>query len=317
MKAKGNQISANAGQPYKEQHFTGYANFEMLAINPTKERIAEIRGIPIEKMKIDPEYTSTKDGVTTTNLTILGRIFPKQEMLRLKQTPGPDVPEEKFLNIVIRCETRLDEAQTGNKKFIDDSTRTVYAMSLDEAKEKYKYLNPNKLRAAYGGEASLYQFLFAMSNLYGSTNDAVEDFELDDKDPSKAFLKIANGDIKNTENAKQALLLSGADGVMIGRGCYGKPWLINQINQALHDVEISATPSITTQKNIVLQHLHDMIEHYGLDTGLSLAKKHLGWYSSGLKDSAEFRANINHLDTSQKDVKEKIIDLIENFYCKF
>jgi len=128
---------------------------------------------------------------------------------------------------------------------------------------------------------------------------------------------IANGDIKNTENAKQALLLSGADGVMIGRGCYGKPWLINQINQALHDVEISATPSITTQKNIVLQHLHDMIEHYGLDTGLSLAKKHLGWYSSGLKDSAEFRANINHLDTSKKDVKEKIIDLIENFYCKF
>jgi len=128
---------------------------------------------------------------------------------------------------------------------------------------------------------------------------------------------IANGDIKNTENAKQALLLSGADGVMIGRGCYGKPWLINQINQALHDVEISATPSIATQKNIVLQHLHDMIEHYGLDTGLSLAKKHLGWYSSGLKDSAEFRASINHLDTSKKDVKEKIIDLIENFYCKF
>jgi tRNA-dihydrouridine synthase B len=128
---------------------------------------------------------------------------------------------------------------------------------------------------------------------------------------------IANGDIKNAENAKQALLLSGADGVMIGRGCYGKPWLINQINQALHDVEISATPSIATQKNIVLQHLHDMIEHYGLDTGLSLAKKHLGWYSSGLKDSAEFRASINHLDTSKKDVKEKIIDLIENFYCKF
>jgi len=128
---------------------------------------------------------------------------------------------------------------------------------------------------------------------------------------------IANGDIKNTENAKQALLLSGADGVMIGRGCYGKPWLINQINQALHDVEISATPSIATQKNIVLQHLHDMIEHYGLDTGLALAKKQLGWYSSGLKDSAEFRANINHLDTSKKDVKEKIIDLIENFYCKF
>jgi len=128
---------------------------------------------------------------------------------------------------------------------------------------------------------------------------------------------IANGDIKNTENAKQALLLSGADGIMIGRGCYGKPWLINQINQALHNLEISATPSIEKQKNIILQHLHHMINHYGPDTGLALAKKHLGWYSSGLTDSASFRANINQVDTSKKDAQQKIIDLIENFYCKF
>jgi tRNA-dihydrouridine synthase B len=128
---------------------------------------------------------------------------------------------------------------------------------------------------------------------------------------------IANGDIKNTENAKQALLLSGADGIMIGRGCYGKPWLINQINQALHNLEISTTPSIEKQKNIILQHLHHMINHYGSDTGLALAKKHLGWYSSGLTDSASFRANINQVDTSKKDAQQKIIDLIENFYCKF
>jgi tRNA-dihydrouridine synthase B len=128
---------------------------------------------------------------------------------------------------------------------------------------------------------------------------------------------IANGDIKNIENAKQALLLSGADGVMIGRGCYGKPWLINQINQALHNLEISPTPSIDKQKHMILQHLQDMMQYYGTETGLALAKKHLGWYSSGLKDSAEFRANTNQVDTSKKDAKQKIIDLIENFYCKF
>ena len=128
---------------------------------------------------------------------------------------------------------------------------------------------------------------------------------------------IANGDIKTVENAKQALTLSGADGIMIGRGCYGKPWLINQINQGLHNLEISATPSIDKQKNIVLKHLQDMINHYNPDTGLALAKKHLGWYSSGLTDSANFRANINQIDTSKKDAQQKIIDLIENFYCKF
>lgn len=112
---------------------------------------------------------------------------------------------------------------------------------------------------------------------------------------------IANGDIRCVDDAKKALQLSGADGVMIGRACYGKPWLIAQISAQLNHQKEIATPPIEEQKNIVLAHFADMIEHYGAQVGISLAKKHIGWYSAGLKGSAEFRAKINTLGTYQEN----------------
>ena len=104
---------------------------------------------------------------------------------------------------------------------------------------------------------------------------------------------IANGDIKNSEDARKALELSGADGVMIGRAAYGKPWLIAQINAELSGNTPIATPSIAEQKEITLNHFAEMIEHYGEQVAIPLARKHIGWYSSGMKGSAEFRAKIN------------------------
>lgn len=120
---------------------------------------------------------------------------------------------------------------------------------------------------------------------------------------------IANGDIKNALDAKKALELSKADGVMIGRACYGKPWLISQINSDLSGNTIDLTPAISDQKQIVLNHLNEMIEHYGEQTAIPLARKHIGWYSSGLKGSAEFRAKIN-ITQGAGSVREAI----EEFY---
>ena len=137
---------------------------------------------------------------------------------------------------------------------------------------------------------------------------------------------IANGDIKNAQNAKTALELSGADGVMVGRACYGKPWLIAQIADELAGREILSTPNLVQQKQIVLAHFKDMISHYGLQVGISLAKKHIGWYSSGLNGSAEFRATINicgsyndkmpNQENYYQESVENIIDLINQFYNK-
>lgn len=120
---------------------------------------------------------------------------------------------------------------------------------------------------------------------------------------------IANGDIKNAEDAKKALELSKADGVMVGRAVYGKPWLISQINSELKGEAPIATPSISEQKEIILNHFNEMIDHYGEQTAIPLARKHIGWYSAGLKSSSEFRAKIN---TTQG--AENVRAEIERFY---
>ena len=123
---------------------------------------------------------------------------------------------------------------------------------------------------------------------------------------------IANGDIVDFESAKRALEESGADGIMVGRGSYGKPWLPNQINHYLKTGEEIACPSILEQKNIVLQHYDDMLSYYGSDSGSKLARKHLGWYRAGMQNSSGFRAQINRI-ASVETVKK----LIEEFYTEF
>jgi tRNA-dihydrouridine synthase B len=120
---------------------------------------------------------------------------------------------------------------------------------------------------------------------------------------------IANGDIKNSADAKKALDLSGADGVMIGRACYGRPWLIHQITEELMGKNNIVLPTIAEQKLIILCHFDDMIKHYGAEVAVPLARKHIGWYSSGLKGSADFRAKINTLKEA-----EIIKDTIHLFY---
>jgi tRNA-dihydrouridine synthase B len=134
---------------------------------------------------------------------------------------------------------------------------------------------------------------------------------------------IANGDIKNYDDAKTALELSKADGVMIGRACYGKPWLISQINDQLSGKTPQASPDLDSQLKIVLGHFNEMIEHYGIITGIALAKKHIGWYSSGLNSSAEFRAKINLMgseyslenkELNAKNLVNEISMVIEKFY---
>lgn len=121
---------------------------------------------------------------------------------------------------------------------------------------------------------------------------------------------IVNGDIKTSKDAIQALALSKADGVMIGRAAYGKPWLINQISHYLANQEEIDEPTIDQQLKIILAHFEAIIDHYGQETGIMMARKHIGWYSGGKYNSAEFRSQINQVK-EVKIVKELIIDYYE------
>jgi tRNA-dihydrouridine synthase B len=89
---------------------------------------------------------------------------------------------------------------------------------------------------------------------------------------------IVNGDITGPEQARTALEQSGADGVMIGRGAYGQPWMPARIAQALATGTDPGQPDIATQRAVALEHIELMLSHYGRRLGLLNARKHIGWY---------------------------------------
>jgi tRNA-dihydrouridine synthase B len=104
---------------------------------------------------------------------------------------------------------------------------------------------------------------------------------------------IANGDICSIEDAEKALELSGADGVMIGRGAYGRPWLLGQVMEWFATGRRIADPTIDEQYALITEHYDAMLDHYGIETGVNMARKHIGWYTRGLHGSAEFRNRCN------------------------
>ena len=100
---------------------------------------------------------------------------------------------------------------------------------------------------------------------------------------------LVNGDITNKENLKQALKDSKADGVMIGRGSYGRPWIFEELCSYKKNFKIDHN----LKKQIILNHLQLSLDHYGKDIGLKSFRKHLGWYSKSINNSNEFRLKIN------------------------
>src|ERR1700710_3059351 len=120
---------------------------------------------------------------------------------------------------------------------------------------------------------------------------------------------IVNGDILTEDDAAEALAQSGADGVMIGRGCYGRPWFLAQAAHFLRTGMRLPEPSLAQQKAVLLGHYQAMQDQFGTGPGVRLARKHLSWYSRGLPGSAEFRATMNRLAEAPA-----VLGLIDRFY---
>ncbi len=121
---------------------------------------------------------------------------------------------------------------------------------------------------------------------------------------------IVNGDITTVQAAADAMARSGADGVMVGRGCYGRPWFPAQIAHFLRTGARLPEPALAIQQAVLLEHYDAMLAHFGADAGLRLARKHVAWYSRGLPGSAEFRAAVMRLAEAPA-----VVALIGRFYA--
>lgn len=116
---------------------------------------------------------------------------------------------------------------------------------------------------------------------------------------------IVNGDIIDAATAREALRQSGADGVMIGRGSYGRPWIAASINRALLSNEMISEPDISQRLRIALQHFTDTLRFYGDGLGLKIFRKHLGWYveqalhPADAKERRAVRARLCQIDNAR------------------
>jgi tRNA-dihydrouridine synthase B len=120
---------------------------------------------------------------------------------------------------------------------------------------------------------------------------------------------IVNGDIQSLDDAKTALELSGADGVMIGRGSYGRPWFPGQVAHFLKTGQVAPDPSLAERYAILRRHFESILSYYGVEVGVRMARKHMAWYSKGMPGSAEFRSLVNN--TMETD---RVVQAIDDFF---
>jgi tRNA-dihydrouridine synthase B len=108
---------------------------------------------------------------------------------------------------------------------------------------------------------------------------------------------IANGDIATPQQAKYVLNYTKADGVMIGRAAQGRPWLFREIEYFLRTGVELAPPKVSEIHRVLREHLTDLYDFYGEETGIRIARKHISWYTKGLVGSANFRHAMNQLQS--------------------
>jgi tRNA-dihydrouridine synthase B len=113
---------------------------------------------------------------------------------------------------------------------------------------------------------------------------------------------IANGDIDSPLKAAEVLNKTGVDGLMLGRAAQGNPWIFRQIIHYLEHDKLLSSPSVAEIRQILIEHLENLYDFYGDFSGVRMARKHIAWYSKGLRNGNAFRQEMNLLESPQQQV---------------
>ena len=120
---------------------------------------------------------------------------------------------------------------------------------------------------------------------------------------------IGNGNIVDEESAKEMFEKTGVDGIMIGRGALGNPWIFREINYFLKTGDKLPKPTIQEKKEAMKRHIELGVKQKGELVAIHEIRKHVSWYTRNLPNASEFRNRVNHTETSQE-----LLDLIDEYF---
>jgi len=206
-------------------------------------------------------------------------------------------PAKKICNVAAGSALLKDEPLVA--KILDAVVKAVDVPVTLKIRTGWNTENRNALRIAKIAEDHGIQSLA----MHGRTRACMYhgDAEYDTIRAVKASVRIpvvANGDIDTPEKAKYVLDYTGADAVMIGRAAQGRPWIFREIQHFLETGEHLPPPEVSEIREVLIEHLNDLYAFYGMERGARVARKHIAWYTKGLRNSAVFRARMNQLESA-------------------
>ncbi|MCQ2525724.1 MAG: tRNA dihydrouridine synthase DusB [Lachnospiraceae bacterium] len=111
---------------------------------------------------------------------------------------------------------------------------------------------------------------------------------------------IGNGDVTSPEKAMRLTQMTGCDGIMIGRGAEGNPWIFRDVKHYLETGELLPPPSREEKKSVAIRHAELMLQYKGEYIATKEMRKHLAWYTAGMPNSSKFRQKINSMETMEQ-----------------
>jgi tRNA-dihydrouridine synthase B len=207
-------------------------------------------------------------------------------------------PAKKICNVFAGSALLQDEALVA--RIVDAVVKAVDVPVTLKIRTGWNRENRNALRIARIAEDHGIQSLA----MHGRTRACMYtgEAEYDTIRAVKAAVRIpvvANGDIGSPEKAKFVLEYTGADAVMIGRAAQGRPWIFREIAHFLATGGKLPPPEVAEIREVLMGHLHELYAFYGRERGVRVARKHISWYTKGLKHSAVFRARMNTLEEAE------------------
>ena len=211
-------------------------------------------------------------------------------------------PAKKICNVYAGSALLKDEPLVA--RIVDAVVRAVNVPVTLKIRTGWNTENRNALRIAKIAEDHGIQSLA----MHGRTRACMYtgDAEYDTIRAVKQAVRIpvvANGDIDTPEKAKHVLAYTGADAIMIGRAAQGRPWIFREIQHYLETGTHLPPPEVSEIRDVLVEHLNDLYGFYGIERGVRVARKHISWYTKGLRHSAVFRARMNTIETAAEQLE--------------